>query len=161
GTGGRLYGANSTADPVSVIDTRGASLLRSIAIAPFRERKIGLAPTAVALSPDARTLFVTLAGVNAVAAYGLPDDQLRGLVPTGWYPTSLDVSADGRAIAVGSLFGVGSGVGRTLGLTGRYVHSYRGSVNVIPEPSGAEIAAYTPAFARNTRLRLRTHTAGP
>ena len=104
---------------------------------------------------------MTLAGVNAVAAYGLPGDQLRGLVPTGWYPTSVDVSADGRAIAVGSLFGVGSGVGRPLGLTGRYVHSYRGSVNVIPEPSAAEIAAYTTAVARNNRLTLRTDSAGP
>ena len=160
-SGARLYVANSNSDTVSVIDTRGDSLLRSIAIAPFRERKIGLAPTAVALSPDARTLFVTLAGVNAVAAYGLPGDQLRGLVPTGWYPTSLDVSADGRAIAVGSLFGVGSGVGRPLGLTGRYVHSYRGSVNVIPEPSGAEIAAYATAVAQNNRLTLRTDSAGP
>src|SRR5947208_3509714 len=160
-SGARLYVANGNSDTVSVIDTRGDSLLRSIAIAPFRERKIGLAPTAVALSPDARTLFVTLAGVNAVAAYGLPGDYLRGLVPTGWYPTSLDVSADGRAIAVGSLFGVGSGVGRPLGLTGRYVHSYRGSVNVIPEPSGAEIAAYTTAVAQNNRLTLRTDSAGP
>ena len=160
-SGARLYVANSNSDTISVIDTRGDSLLRSIAIAPFRERKIGLAPTAVALAPDARTLFVTLAGVNAVAAYGVPGDQLRGLVPTGWYPTSLDVSADGRAIAVGSLFGVGSGVGRTLGLTGRYVHSYRGSVNVIAEPSAAEIAAYTTAVARNNGLTLRTDSAGP
>jgi len=160
-SGARLYVANGNSDTVSVIDTRGDSVIQSIAIAPFKERKIGLAPTAVALSPDATTLFVALGGVNAVAAYGLPRGELRGLVPTGWYPTSIDVSPDGRAIAVGSLFGVGSGVGRPLGLTGRYVHSYRGSVNVIPEPSGAEIAAYTTAVAQNNRLTLRTDSAGP
>jgi len=160
-SGARLYVANGNSDTVSVIDTRGDSVIQSIAIAPFKERKIGLAPTAVALSPDATTLFVALGGANAVAAYGLPRGELRGLVPTGWYPTSIDVSPDGRAIAVGSLFGVGSGVGRPLGLTGRYVHSYRGSVNVIPEPSGAEIAAYTTAVAQNNRLTLRTASAGP
>jgi len=160
-SGARLYVANGNSDTISVIDTRGDSVVQSIAVAPFRERQIGLAPTAVALSPDATILFVTLGGANAVAAYGVPGGQLRGLIPTGWYPTSIDVSADGRAIAVGTLFGVGSGVGRPLGLTGRYVHSYRGSVNVIAEPSAAELAAYTTSVAQNNRLTLKTDSGGP
>ena len=159
--GGRLYVANGNSDVVSIIDTRRDTVSGTIAIAPFRERRIGLAPTALALSPDATTLFVTLGGANAVAVYGLPGGQLRGLVPTGWYPTTIDVSADGHTIAVGSLFGVGSGNGRTSGLTGRYVHSYRGSVNVIAEPSKAELAAYTTSVAQNNRLTLRTGSAGP
>ncbi len=152
----RLYVANGNSDAVSVIDTRRDVVTSTITIAPFRERNIGLAPTAVALSPDATTLFVTLGGVNAVAVYSLPAAQLRGLIPTGWYPTSIDVSPDGggHAIAVGTLFGVGSGVGTTLGLTGRYVHSYRGSVNVIQEPTEAELAAYTTSVGQNNRLTL-------
>jgi YVTN family beta-propeller protein len=160
-SGGRLYVANGNSDSVSVIDTRTNKLVQSIAIAPFHERKIGLAPTAVALSPDATTLFVALGGANAVAVYSLPAGALRGLIPTSWYPTSLDVSADGRTLAVGSLFGVGSGVGRTVGKTGRYVHSYRGSVNVITVPSDAEFSAYTTSVAQNNRLTLRTDSAGP
>ena len=159
--GARLYVANGNSDTVSVIDTRRNAVVQSIAVAPFRQRKIGLAPTAVALSPDAKTLFVALGGANAVAVYGLPRGTLRGLIPTSWYPTSLDVSADGRTLAVGSLFGVGSGIGRPLGITGRYVHSYRGSVNVIPVPSDAELAAYTTSVAQNNRLTLRTDSAGP
>ncbi len=159
--GDRLYVANGNSDAVSVIDTRRDSVVKTIAIAPFRERKIGLAPTGVALTPDGTTLFVTLGGVNAVAVYSVPGGQLRGLVPTGWYPTTVDVSEDGHTIAVGSLFGVGSGIGRPVGLTGRYVHSYRGSVNVIPEPSGAELAAYTTSVAQNNRLTLRTDSGGP
>ena len=161
--GGRLYVANGNSDAVSIIDTHRDAVVGTIAIAPFRETRIGLAPTAVALSPDATTLFVTLGGANAVAAYGLPSGQLKGLVPTGWYPSTIDVSADGHTIAVGSLFGVGSGIGRSSGgpFTGRYVHSYRGSVNVIAEPSAAEIAAYTTSVAQNNRLTLRTDSAGP
>ena len=157
----RLYVANGNSDAVSVIDTRRDEVVNTIAIAPFRERNIGLAPTAVALSPDATTLFVTLGGVNAVAVYTLPSAQLRGLVPTGWYPSSIDVSADGRTIVVGSLFGVGSGIGRTSGQTGRYVHSYRGSVNVIQEPTEAELAAYTMSVAQNNRLTLAQSPAPP
>jgi len=160
-TGGRLYVANGNSDVVSVIDTRRDSVVKTIAITPFRERKIGLAPTGVALTPDRTTLFVTLGGVNAVAVYGVPGGELHGLIPAGWYPTTVDVSEDGHTIAVGSLFGVGSGNGRTSGMTGRYVHSYRGSVNVIPEPSAAELAAYTTSVAQNNRLTLRTDSGGP
>jgi len=157
----RLYVANGNSDAVSVIDTRRDVVSSTIAIAPFRERSIGLAPTAVALSPDATTLFVTLGGVNAVAVYALPAAQLKGLVPTGWYPTGIDVSADGHTIAVGTLFGVGSGVGTTQGLTGRYVHSYRGSVNVIQQPTEAELAAYTTSVAQNNRLTLNQTAQAP
>ena len=156
---GRLYVANGNSDTVSVIDTRRRTRQPSIAIAPFRERKIGFAPTAVAISADGGTLYVTLGGLNAVGVYALPGGQFRGLIPTGWYPSSIDVSADGSAIAVGTLFGVGSGEGRTSGMRGRYVHSYRGSVNVIAVPTEAELTAYTTSVTRNNRLTLRT--SGP
>jgi hypothetical protein len=138
-----------------VIDTRRDVVIGTIAMAPFRERKIGYAPTAVALSPDGTTLYVALGGLNAVAVYAVPEGRFRGLIPTGWYPSSLDVSADGRTLAVGTLFGVGSGSGRTSGMSGRYVHSYRGSVNVVSVPTDAELAAYTTSVARNNRLTLR------
>ncbi len=155
--GGRLYVANGNADNVSVIDTRHDSVISTITIAPFRERKIGFAPTAVALSPDGATLFVTLGGLNAVAMYTVTSSspRLRGLIPTGWYPTTIDVSSDGSTIAVGTLFGVGSGVGANVGLVGRYVHAYRGSVNVIAIPNDAELNAYTTSVAQNNRLTLQ------
>ena len=155
--GGRLYVANGNSDNVSVIDTRQDSVISTITVAPFRERKIGFAPTAVALSPDGATLFVTLGGLNAVAMYGVTRGpaRLRGLIPTGWYPTTIDVSPDGGTIAVGTLFGVGSGVGRNVGLVGRYVHAYRGSVNVIAVPNDAGLNAYTTSVAQNNRLTLQ------
>jgi DNA-binding beta-propeller fold protein YncE len=157
----RLFVANGNSDAVSVIDTRREAILGTLVIAPFRERKTGLAPTDVALSPDANTLYVTLGGVNAVAVYTIPSRQFRGLIPTGWYPTNVDVSADGRTIAVGSLFGVGSGEGRASGKAGRYVHSYRGSVNVIDVPTDAQLAAYTASVAQNNRLTLGLPQATP
>lgn len=161
----RLYVANGNSDAVSVIDTRSNTLVGVIEIAPFRDRKIGYAPTAVALSPDANTLYVALGGLNAVGVYdvavpaGLRYGTFRGLIPTGWYPSSLDVSADGSTLAVGTLLGVGSGEGTTSGhpgAKGGYVHAVRGSVNVIPLPSSAELSAYTTSVAQNNRLRLTT-----
>ncbi len=163
----RLYVAEGNDDAVAVVDTRAGRLLGRIAIKPFKERRLGLAPTALALAPDGRRLYVTLGGVNAVAIYGLPErnqdalGDLQGLIPTGWYPTSVDASADGRHLVVGSLFGRGSGDGKPGGAggrTGRYVHAYRGSVNVIELPSESQLAAYTTAVAANNRLVLRGAT---
>jgi DNA-binding beta-propeller fold protein YncE len=156
-----LYVADGNSDAVTVVDTRREKRVGSLAIAPFNERKIGLAPTAVALSPDGRTLFVALGGANAVAVYDVSGKEghgsLKGLIPTGWYPSALDVSPDGTTLAVGSLLGVGSGEGRTSGSPGKvggYVHAVRGSVNVIAMPSDAELAAYTTSVAENDRLTL-------
>ncbi len=160
----RLYVANGNSDAISVVDTRSNTLAGTIALAPFRERKIGLTPTGLALAPNGATLFATLGGVNAVAMLdvrGAPGAAapLRGLIPTGWFPSSIDISADGSTIAVGTLFGVGAGTGKTAGKEGRYVFAERGSVNMIAMPSDAELPAYTVSVAENNRLHLATGAA--
>ncbi|MGH2900054.1 MAG: phosphoesterase, partial [Solirubrobacteraceae bacterium] len=160
--GARLYVAAGNSDSVSVIDTRTNRVASSIAIAPFRERKAGLAPTALALSSDHRTLYVALGGVNAVALYDVSNSTraaFRGLIPTAWYPSTLDASADGRYLAVGSLFGVGAGEGSTGGKRARYVFATRGSVTVVPVPSRAELVAYTTAVSENNKLVLASSRA--
>ena len=156
--GGRLYVAAGNSDSVTIIDTKSDVVTGHIPVAPFRERKAGLAPTALALSPDRRTLYIALGGVNAVAVYDVShspaSSTLKGLIPTAWYPSSIDASADGHYIAVGSLFGVGSGEGTTVGKRGRYVFALRGSVDVIPVPTAAELTACTTAVSANNRLAL-------
>lgn len=162
----RLFVADGNDDDISVIDTRTNAVIEKIPLAPFRERRIGASPTAVALTPDGQTLFVALGGLNAVAVYDLLPrggrGTFRGLIPTAWYPSSLDVSRDGRYLAVGALFGVGSGEGRTGGSPGkraRYVFAERGSVNVIEIPTKTQLAAYTAAVAANDRLHLASRPA--
>jgi len=164
-SGNRLFVANGNSDSVTIIDTKADAVLATIPIAPFRERQVGLAPTALALSPDSRTLYVTLGGANAVAVYDVSDAaraQLKGLIPTAWYPSSIDVSADGRFIAVGALLGVGSGTGTTAGSpgkVGRFVHAVRGSVNVLPVPTDAELRAWSTAVSQNNHLTLPSSPA--
>src|SRR4051812_18555747 len=156
----RLFVAEGNDDAVSVIDTRTNRVLSKYAMAPFRQKGVGASPTAVAVAPDGRTLFVALGGLNAVALFDVAADgrgTLAGLIPTAWYPSSLDVSADGRYLAVGALLGVGSGEGRTggsPGKTGRYVFAERGSVSVVEIPSRTQLAAYTAAVAANDHLTL-------
>ncbi|MBI3504580.1 MAG: bifunctional YncE family protein/alkaline phosphatase family protein [Proteobacteria bacterium] len=163
----RLYVVDGNSDDVTVVDSRNDTVLGAIVIAPFRERKPGLAPTAVATSPDGSTLYVALGGLNAVAVYdvagGTPAAaRLLGLIPTGWYPSSIDVSADNSVLAVGTLLGVGSGqstIAAPPGKSGGYVHANRGSVNVIAVPTPAQLAAYTTSVAQNNRLRLARDAA--
>src|SRR4029450_5082025 len=128
--GGRLYVAAGNSDSVNIVDTNGDSVVGHIAITPFRERKIGLTPTALALSPDRRTLYVALGGVNAVAMYDVGASPawpaLMGLIPTAWFPSSIDASADGQYLAIGSLFGPGAGEGSLAGQRARYVFAERG-----------------------------------
>jgi YVTN family beta-propeller protein len=152
--GNRLYVAGGNSDTVTVVDTKTNAVSMHIPMAVFRDRKPGLAPTALALSPDGRTLYVALGGVNAVAVYDAGDGRLRGLIPTPWYPSSIDASADGRYIAIGSLFGVGAGTATYAGQRGRYVFAERGSVTVVAVPNAAELEAYTTAVAENNKLVL-------
>lgn len=156
-----LYVADGNDDSISVVDSRTNRAMGAIAIAPLTQRKIGAQPTALALAPDGRTLYAALGGLNAVAVFdvsGAVDKaSLMGLIPTGWYPSTLDISADGRQLAVGALLGVGAGEGRTEGSpgkTGRYVFTERGSVSIVEIPTAPQLAAYTRAVAENDHLDL-------
>jgi DNA-binding beta-propeller fold protein YncE len=157
----RLYVADGNDDDVSVIDVATNRVVGKYAMPPFREHGIGMTPTALALAPDGRQLFVALGGLNAVAVYDISTDGnngiFAGLIPTAWYPSTLDVSRDGRYLAIGALFGVGSGIGRTDGAPGkqgRYVFAERGSVNVVEIPGKTQLGAYTAAVASNDHLTL-------
>src|SRR5262245_21408724 len=158
-----VYVANGQSDAISVIDTRTNTVARTIQIIPFRDRTRGSAPTALALSPDGSTLYAALGGINAVAVIDPVRGELRGLIPTGWYPNALAVSADGRLLAVATLYGVGSGdetaqlaaaSPQELSTSRRYVHRYRGTVSVVEVPDESRLAQYTAAVSANVQLAL-------
>ena len=154
-THARLYVADGNDESISVIDTRAVRVTRRIDVGARFGRRAGAEATALALSPDGGRLYAALGALNAVAVYDAAHGEMLGVIPTGWYPSSLDISADGRFLAVGSLFGVGSGTGETDGSPrkrGRYVFAERGSVNVVEIPSDAQLAAYTKAVQANDRL---------
>jgi DNA-binding beta-propeller fold protein YncE len=161
-TSGRLFVAEGNSDSISVIDTKTDAVVSRFAIAPFASKQVGLAPTALALAPDGRTLYVALGGANAVAMYDVSGDAtLRGLIPTSWYPSTIDASADGKYLAIGTLYGVGSGTGTLAGQRSRYVFAVRGAVHVLPVPTDAELVAFTTAVAENNRLKLASASISP
>jgi len=146
----RLYVANANADSVSVVDTEAARVVLTIPLEPFGLKQKGFAPTALALAPGGATLFVALGGLNAVAVIDTRTHTLRGLIPTAWYPNHLAISPDGTRLGVATLLGTGSGWQEQP--QRRYVHTYRGTVNVLPVPDAAQLASYTTAVAENNHI---------
>ena len=175
----RLFVSNSNSDTVSVIDTSANKVVETISVQPFERKVAGVAPEAVVVSRDGSRLYAACAGINAVAVIDVSASPQRasrmlGLIPTDWYPADIALSPDGAYLAVSSLLGVGAGwkmapianFSRELrldlepGPTRRYVHSDRGTVQVIRVPDASELPAYTTAVAENNHLRLRSTGTG-
>ena len=105
-----LYVPQDNSDNVAVISTATNTVSEEIdAIAPpglladTASRYTGAASNNVALSPDQNTLYVTNGGANSLAIVplaGAAPHQVAGLVPTGWYPTSVSISPDGGTMWV-------------------------------------------------------------
>ena len=174
----RLFVALDNADAVAVVDVAANRLLRTFAVvAPARLLGAGALPhganpNSLALSPDERTLYVTDGGTNAVAVVGLRADgsgEVTGLIPTGWYPSS--VSADeGHLYIVNAKSVPGPNVGNCRGdvqapdvadcgkTPNQYVYNLeKASLLSLPLPPSAELDALTERVAANNHFdRLRS-----
>ena len=105
-----LYVVEDQSDTVDVIDTRTNAILETIpVIAPalmpaWLAQYKGANPNSAALSPDEKQLYVTNGNLNCMAVVALggtnSGDQVVGLIPTGWYPTSVSLSGDGNWVYV-------------------------------------------------------------
>jgi YVTN family beta-propeller protein len=152
-----LYIANGNSDSISVVDTAQDKVIRTIPLQPFEKKTTGLAPTALALTPDGERLLVACGGINAIAIIHLPDGSIEGMIPTAWYPDALDISPDGHWIAVSSLLGRGTG-SKEKQPTQRWIGASRGSVNLVGFPKASELAQLTLAVAANNHLALRAQS---
>jgi DNA-binding beta-propeller fold protein YncE len=86
-----LIVSNGNSDSLSLIDTTTDRVVGTLSLTRPGEPYLGANPNSLAMSPDGKTLYVTLGGENAVAVVR---------IPTGWYPNSVSVSADGKALYV-------------------------------------------------------------
>jgi YVTN family beta-propeller protein len=102
-----LYVANGDSDEISVVDTARNTVVRTIDLAPYRGAQVGSNPDALALSADGETLYVANSGNNDVAVIAARNGRTKGLIPTGWYPTSLSI-VDGQLLVTNAK-GLGAG----------------------------------------------------
>ena len=83
---------------------------------PFGKAPLGSSPNAVAVTRDGKTLYAANAANNAVAVVDVNKRELKGLIPTGWYPTAVGLSNDEKQLFVAS--GYGGQTLETLALPG-------------------------------------------
>jgi YVTN family beta-propeller protein len=135
-----LVVANGHSDSVSILDTQTLAA-KEIKIPSYPESAIGSLPNNAAFSPDAKRIYVTCGGNNAIAvlAHNGRDWNLEGAIPTAWFPTAVLVGDDG-ALHVLNI----KGVGNTARPNGNFnSRQYEGSLLKIPAPVPAQIDAGT------------------
>lgn len=134
------YVSNGNNDSVTVLDARTGAIKSTIALSPLTGAAAnlrGVQPVSVALSPDQRTLYVAEAGINAVAVVRVDGagGRVLGHIPTGWWPSSVQLSGDGRRLFVANAKGRGAPpnqAGETGGVeNGHPKHSVFGTVQII------------------------------
>jgi YVTN family beta-propeller protein len=163
--GGRfVYVACANSDTVSVIDTLSEEVVETIRCRPEARLPFGSGANALALSPDGGTLYVASGTNNCLAVVRLgsraseaetarPDvSALAGLIPTGWYPGAVRVSADGKRLFVANVKGVGSLSQPRPVAEGKNTHDFLGSVSIIDVPGADRLADYTREVNVNNRL---------
>jgi YVTN family beta-propeller protein len=189
----RLYVAESSSDAVAVISTKTRKILEEInTTAPQKvfANSLGFkgsSPNSLAVSADGEWLYVTNSGANSVAVIQLAHDaegdsddhggskgEVKGAIPTGWYPNSVSVSADGSRLYVvngksnagpnpqncrdkGSLafgHGIGAGAENACNAANQYVWQLtKAGFLTLPVPRGDELEDLTEQVAQNNQYR--------
>jgi len=151
------YVSNATDDNISVIDYKNHQLLGDI---PIRvdsriDKYRGLLPFGLTLSKDEKTLFVALLGFNAVAVMDVESKITKGLIPTGWGATRVQLSKDNQEIYITSTRGLGAGPNGGKGFVtppqGDYIGDIQlGSFQKVQTPDASQLAKYTRQTIDNT-----------
>lgn len=159
-----LYVANANSDTVSVIDTTRDEVVETIRCRPEGRLPFGSGTNALVLSPDGRHLYAANGTNNCIAvirlgkkavedAGELPETSVvRGLIPTGWYPGAIVVSADGKKLFVANIKGVGALSQPRPAEKGKNSHDHLGSVSIIDVPNALLLAKFTEEVNANNRL---------
>lgn len=168
-----LFATVDNSDSVNIINTSSDQVVASIkttapsAIFPNPGKFKGSNPNSLVLSPDEHTLYVTNGGTNSVAVISLnqdPDDsRVIGLVPTGWYPSSISLNRDGSMLYVVNGKGNPGPNPRgcrnsmekksTCGSANQYILQLtKGGFLSLPRPDATELKELTEQVARNNHF---------
>ncbi|MBV8724970.1 MAG: bifunctional YncE family protein/alkaline phosphatase family protein [Candidatus Eremiobacteraeota bacterium] len=156
------YVALANVDRVAVVALHPQPhVVRGLDLRLYPGAPYGAQPSAEALSPDGKRLYVALAGLNAVAVL----DAKRaaryryGLIPTGWYPTAMQLSRDGRYLYVAAAKGVdGQGTLQRIDLKRTYlVRATLDALRYNRTPRVARFDPVIPPLGSNRRSETIDH----
>lgn len=158
----RLFVTNTNEDTLSVLDvTTTPRVIATESMRAVDGVQVGAKPVALALAPDGKTLFVALAGMNAVEVRdGMTGARVAAqpvYIPTGWYPSALLVvgTPSHYRLFVANAKGAGTkskSTGYNLSV-GQELTPLDGTVSVIDLPAPTRIAnEWTETVRENDRL---------
>jgi len=172
---GRLFVSCGHTNNVIVFDLKTRERLEAISTSLSPKAPAGSTPNALALSPDEKRLYVANADNNSVAVVDVESrgtSRPLGFLPTGWYPTFVTVTPDGRRVIAASSKGIGTGpnpVKRPVDPIAPSIsfqhhgNQLNGLVSFIDAPDAARLSTYTKQVYENARYRdaqLETSGAG-
>ena len=101
----RLFVAAANTNNVYAVGITGGnelSVVESINLAMTPRQPLGMTPSALALSPDGKRLFVACSDANAAAVVDVSEDisRVEGFIPTGWYPTAVRALSNGTVVVL-------------------------------------------------------------
>ncbi|MEI6074895.1 MAG: bifunctional YncE family protein/alkaline phosphatase family protein [Verrucomicrobiota bacterium] len=166
-----LFVANANDNTVTVLDTQSGRALENLWATLFPDSPRGATPNSLALSSDEKTLYVANANINAIGVFDVSEPghgRSLGFIPSGWYPTSVRVTPDGKRLLIAN--GKGNRAmanpkgpqpvpGRNKKKDeGQYIGSLmKGTLSVVDLPAKdeftAQMAAWTTEVLKCTPLR--------
>ncbi len=123
----KVYVTNATNDNISVLDPFSGKVTDTIKLNIDKriDQYRGMIPFGITLSNDEKRLYVALSGLNSIAVVDTESGSVAGYIPTGWFPTKVEISPDDLTLYVVTARGLGSGPngGKNFTLTeaGTYV----------------------------------------
>ncbi len=143
GDGPYIWVADANDDALVEVDTRALKAVRVIADNPYPGAPPGSYPDSLAVADG--NLFVANAGNDDVAVYDPATGRLRGLIPTGWYPSALTIAR--RDLYVVAAKGLGTGPNLKWQYIGNMMH---GLLQKVPlQGLSQRLAAWTRSALEN------------
>ncbi len=151
----RLFVSCGNSNNVISFDLTSSQRFEVINTALTPKAPAGSTPNSLALSPDGGVLYVANADNNSVAVVDVKErghSRLLGFLPTGWYPTLVAITPDGKRVIAASGKGVGTGPNRVkrpidpIAPSVSFQHhgnQLNGLVSFIDVPDAARLASYT------------------
>lgn len=90
--GTRVYVTNSKGDDVTVIDPATMKVAGTI--------KVGANPHGIVVSPDRRTLYISVEGTDELVAVDTATNQVKARTKVGRAPNEVSITLDGRKVFV-------------------------------------------------------------
>ena len=157
------YVSNATNDLISIIDIQKNKIIGDIKLKVDKriDKYRGLMPFGLTLSKDEKTLYVALLGFNAVAVVDVVKRKTKGLIPTGWGTTRVQLFKNDTKLAILSARGYGAGPNGGKNFTPPAQGTYIGDIQLgtfqvvdvspLKSPKGGEILkTWTQQVLNNT-----------